>query len=138
MNGTARRFADVVLPATAWIEELGCKSTNTHLYLMPKVLEPPGETRPVAWVLKELASRLGVDDFYPWENDEGPIDAILDHPATGHATVAALRAEDGIRSEEHTSELQSPCNLVCRLLLEKKKKTKVVPAQIPSNRANLR
>src|SRR5256885_12471151 len=31
------------------------------------------------------------------------------------------------RSEEHTSELQSPCNLVCRLLLEKKKKkTKVI------------
>src|SRR2546426_1587740 len=29
---------------------------------------------------------------------------------------------EGIRSEEHTSELQSPCNLVCRLLLEKKKK----------------
>src|SRR5256885_8083656 len=28
------------------------------------------------------------------------------------------------RSEEHTSELQSPCNLVCRLLLEKKKKLK--------------
>src|SRR2546426_5323414 len=28
------------------------------------------------------------------------------------------------RSEEHTSELQSPCNLVCRLLLEKKKKMK--------------
>ena len=27
------------------------------------------------------------------------------------------------RSEEHTSELQSPCNLVCRLLLEKKKTT---------------
>src|SRR3989454_8602101 len=30
----------------------------------------------------------------------------------------------GTRSEEHTSELQSPCNLVCRLLLEKKKKNK--------------
>src|SRR5256885_4135459 len=28
---------------------------------------------------------------------------------------------DFLRSEEHTSELQSPCNLVCRLLLEKKK-----------------
>src|SRR5256885_6554321 len=28
-----------------------------------------------------------------------------------------------MRSEEHTSELQSPCNLVCRLLLEKKKTT---------------
>src|SRR5256885_6995513 len=31
-----------------------------------------------------------------------------------------------IRSEEHTSELQSPCNLVCRLLLEKKKKNKYI------------
>src|ERR1039457_7563014 len=30
--------------------------------------------------------------------------------------------DDDARSEEHTSELQSPCNLVCRLLLEKKKK----------------
>src|SRR2546426_6205363 len=30
------------------------------------------------------------------------------------------------RSEEHTSELQSPCNLVCRLLLEKKKKQQTV------------
>src|SRR2546426_5407195 len=29
------------------------------------------------------------------------------------------------RSEEHTSELQSPCNLVCRLLLEKKKKNRI-------------
>src|SRR2546426_9246595 len=29
---------------------------------------------------------------------------------------------DNMRSEEHTSELQSPCNLVCRLLLEKKNK----------------
>src|SRR3989454_5857008 len=28
-----------------------------------------------------------------------------------------------VRSEEHTSELQSPCNLVCRLLLEKKKRS---------------
>src|SRR5256885_12065790 len=31
------------------------------------------------------------------------------------------------RSEEHTSELQSPCNLVCRLLLEKKKKKRHRP-----------
>src|SRR2546426_4162698 len=32
-------------------------------------------------------------------------------------------ADEAFRSEEHTSELQSPCNLVCRLLLEKKKIT---------------
>src|SRR5256885_13132550 len=36
------------------------------------------------------------------------------------AFCAVCRAS-AIRSEEHTSELQSPCNLVCRLLLEKKK-----------------
>src|SRR2546426_3708015 len=35
----------------------------------------------------------------------------------------ALEHLGGKRSEEHTSELQSPCNLVCRLLLEKKKKS---------------
>src|SRR5256885_11930739 len=40
------------------------------------------------------------------------------------ATVGnILLAEQEERSEEHTSELQSPCNLVCRLLLEKKKNT---------------
>src|SRR5256885_13108795 len=33
---------------------------------------------------------------------------------------------DIVRSEEHTSELQSPCNLVCRLLLEKKKKNNIL------------
>src|SRR5256885_12325125 len=41
-----------------------------------------------------------------------------------HASAKNLRQSDSFlkgRSEEHTSELQSPCNLVCRLLLEKKK-----------------
>src|SRR5256885_2664873 len=46
--------------------------------------------------------------------------------ATTGAPTAATGEDDcalavGARSEEHTSELQSPCNLVCRLLLEKKK-----------------
>src|SRR5256885_12372535 len=36
------------------------------------------------------------------------------------------------RSEEHTSELQSPCNLVCRLLLEKKNKRSYHPPAPPS------
>src|SRR5205807_7111891 len=46
----------------------------------------------------------------------------------GSLFLAIQRLErDGLieRSEEHTSELQSPCNLVCRLLLEKKKKKKL-------------
>src|SRR5256885_5504624 len=53
--------------------------------------------------------------------------AILDRSAAWKKKDAAAEAVDAedveVRSEEHTSELQSPCNLVCRLLLEKKKKT---------------
>src|SRR3989454_3278603 len=44
------------------------------------------------------------------------------HPK-GDARLHVEHARAMERSEEHTSELQSPCNLVCRLLLEKKKKT---------------
>src|SRR5256885_5539393 len=45
------------------------------------------------------------------------------HAAHGKEKVASRsrRRSSSVRSEEHTSELQSPCNLVCRLLLEKKK-----------------
>src|SRR5256885_4178567 len=47
--------------------------------------------------------------------------------ASGHRPVVSLKIYNvlaQLRSEEHTPELQSPCNLVCRLLLEKKKKIK--------------
>src|SRR3989454_7309057 len=47
------------------------------------------------------------------EGVRGPLETTIP-PITPTAWVS--------RSEEHTSELQSPCNLVCRLLLEKKKK----------------
>src|SRR5256885_5662958 len=46
----------------------------------------------------------------------------------------AVRALREARSEEHTSELQSPCNLVCRLLLEKKKKFIEAQTQIQTLR----
>src|SRR5256885_7773834 len=56
-----------------------------------------------------------------------------EHRGGCQAETAARRAADAQRgagrlgrSEEHTSELQSPCNLVCRLLLEKKKKHRSV------------
>src|ERR1039457_3462482 len=59
-----------------------------------------------------------------------PLQCPLPDPARGFRTGRVCRPQqngiygDGVhsRSEEHTSELQSPCNLVCRLLLEKKKK----------------
>src|SRR5256885_13100096 len=49
----------------------------------------------------------------------------IEHPA---CVCPALALLGGVRSEEHTSELQSPCNLVCRLLLEKKNITEYVIA----------
>src|SRR5256885_8686136 len=55
---------------------------------------------------------------------DGRLHPALDlQPQLAQAGADALLhlGEQG-RSEEHTSELQSPCNLVCRLLLEKKKK----------------
>src|SRR5256885_4905168 len=43
-------------------------------------------------------------------------------PLPDQSAPRTIRLRVRTRSEEHTSELQSPCNLVCRLLLEKKKK----------------
>src|SRR2546426_6993967 len=49
------------------------------------------------------------------------IRSLIAETAGGRPVVIATRDALAARSEEHTSELQSPCNLVCRLLLEKKK-----------------
>src|ERR1039457_7446340 len=59
--------------------------------------------------------------------DVAAVKAATDAGRTAASRVGELVAVHIIarphRSEEHTSELQSPCNLVCRLLLEKKKNT---------------
>src|SRR2546426_5812421 len=44
--------------------------------------------------------------------------------------IGHVRVKICNRSEEHTSELQSPCNLVCRLLLEKKKKNRTYDSDL--------
>src|SRR5256885_7420084 len=44
------------------------------------------------------------------------------HQPRDFSQLFSVGTHEKVRSEEHTSELQSPCNLVCRLLLEKKKK----------------
>src|SRR2546426_5779693 len=51
---------------------------------------------------------------------------IIDGLTAGNLSLAQAYISDVTRSEEHTSELQSPCNLVCRLLLEKKKQRYVI------------
>ena len=96
MNDMSRQYADIMLPATAWLEDTGVKGTHTHLYLMEQALAPAGEARSMTALIKDLAERLEIDGFYPWESDDGHIDAVLDHPSTGHGSVASLRAQGGI------------------------------------------
>src|SRR5256885_13499247 len=67
---------------------------------------------------------FGVPTMYHRIAREAEID-----PAIAAAFRSARLLVSGsapLRSEEHTSELQSPCNLVCRLLLEKKKKERKI------------
>src|SRR5256885_10773907 len=65
-----------------------------------------------SWIAHKLSGRLA---------DNTRDRAVLDRAALAQTRYAKdLLARR--RSEEHTSELQSPCNLVCRLLLEKKNK----------------
>src|SRR5256885_5994215 len=96
----------------------------------------------VQWAPEELAGRkhsvgVGADGEERRvaeieESGEADHDIQADRQQDIHAGIgrrvdqgpaAATGNERRKRSEEHTSELQSPCNLVCRLLLEKKKKT---------------
>src|SRR5688500_19896934 len=80
----------------------------------------------------EIAAKLG--DLPGWYLEDGWIRRVYKTDgwpttlmlvnAIGYLSEAAYHHPDlsvTWRSEEHTSELQSPCNLVCRLLLEKKK-----------------
>src|SRR2546426_8491197 len=57
----------------------------------------------------------------PRPSVEEPPPAVETVSPEGRGEKRPRPDREGIRSEEHTSELQSPCNLVCRLLLEKKK-----------------
>src|SRR2546426_4529030 len=65
-----------------------------------------------------------VRDVYPCQHPGMDIVPDRDRPLQCGEPKCTLRT----RSEEHTSELQSPCNLVCRLLLEKKNKNKYINA----------
>ncbi|MFN8558034.1 MAG: molybdopterin-dependent oxidoreductase [Dehalococcoidia bacterium] len=97
MNDTARGHADVALPGTSWLEETGFKATATHLYLMDQAISPRGETRSTVQTLRDLAGRLDLDGFFPWSDVDGLLTDLFDHPATGHATPARMRAQDGRR-----------------------------------------
>ena len=98
MNETSRRCADLVLPATAWLESIGLKQTATHIYLMERALAPEGECRSLITFLRELARRLGVENFFPWRDEEDYVNALLVAQKTAGGEpliVAELRRRGG-------------------------------------------
>src|SRR5256885_1687325 len=93
------------------------------------IRRPPRSTLfPYTTLFRSLAERFG--RYHSLERDlaaardlQADPDAgirTLGEEEVGHVRRELEAAESELRSEEHTSELQSPCNLVCRLLLEKK------------------
>src|SRR5438093_7695820 len=74
----------------------------------------------------EEEDRVGSADEPAGDGDLDPLARELaeEEPGALEAQEAVLQRVERLRSEEHTSELQSLTNLVCRLLLEKKKKKK--------------
>ncbi len=95
LNETGRAHADIILPSTIWLEELGCKATGGHIHLSDTALSPAGEARPLYRVIPEIAGQVGVADVYPWDNHEEAINAVINNPSMGNATVAKMRENGG-------------------------------------------
>ena len=109
LNDTARRFADVDAAGDGVAR--GARLQEHQHAPLPDA-EDPGRARakrsPSHSCCAELAGRLGIADFWPWASDAGPIDAILDHPSTGHATVAASpRRAESARSRSRPSRIRT-------------------------------
>ncbi len=111
MNATSRRFADLILPGTAWLEDIGLKQTATHIYFMEQALQPAGECRTLSTILRQLADRLDITNFFPWQDDEDYINALLSSQRTesGAAlTVDELRRRGGYWQKNNLSHVAYP------------------------------
>src|SRR5438876_4971657 len=124
--------ADISLPVTGESSLVAafsaCVTSRTRLVVLDHISSPTGLIFPVA-ELAALARARGARVLI--DGAHGPGQLELDVPALGADW----------RSEEHTSELQSPVHLVCRLLLEKKKnplKRCVIAMTLYHNRIRIR
>jgi anaerobic selenocysteine-containing dehydrogenase len=98
MNATARAYADLILPATAWLEDLGLKQTASHIYLMEQALSPDGECRSLVTIMRDLAKQLDIANVFPWQDTEDYVNAFLatQKMETGEPlTVEVLRQHGG-------------------------------------------
>ena len=111
MNETSRRFADLILPGTAWLEDIGLKQTATHIYLMERALEPEGESRTLSNILRHLADKLDIANFFPWQDEEDYVNALLaaQHTESGQKlTVNELRQRGGYWQRSNLSHIAYP------------------------------
>src|SRR5205807_8330044 len=102
---------------------LQCSPTHRHLHSFPtrRSSDLASVVRKTPH-LKEMKTIKDKHKTYSYKTMKSPV-GRLKLVASERGLAAILwENDDPKRSEEHTSELQSPCNLVCRLLLEKKKK----------------
>src|SRR5258708_27266781 len=88
------------------------------------IRRPPRSTLfPYTTLFRSPRNRHPLPRAGPPRRGQGPTPSSSGSPSALRDFAADREAGVGVRSEEHTSELQSPDHLVCRLLLEKKKKT---------------
>src|SRR2546426_2596698 len=89
------------------------------------IRRPPRSTLfPYTTLFRSQRAARKVQDRFERQDDafhRRVLEAYRRAAGPGVVHVDATQSKKAVRSEEHTSELQSPCNLVCRLLLEKKK-----------------
>ena len=111
MNETIRRVADLILPGTIWLEELGLKETASHIYLMERALQPENEARPLMRILRDLSDRLGIDDYFPWQDEEAYLNTLLSPQRTaegGSLTLEQLRQKGGFWQKSGLSHVAYP------------------------------
>src|SRR5688500_17480342 len=107
-----------------------CSRTPDTIRALKLIIQIPckDEEEQLPRTLADLPREVPGVDAVEWlVVDDGSTDGTVDVArAHGVDHIVRLTNNKGLaaaRSEEHTSELQSPCNLVCRPLLEKKKKS---------------
>src|SRR5205807_10372242 len=115
----------------------GCRSAQlaTPVCCVLWLLPPPPRSTPFPYTTLFRSPRpppltTGCSRRSPNAPPQPPTVARRSRPRST-PTARCRRRRNRTRSEEHTSELQSPCNLVCRLLLEKKNNADQQPSRFP-------
>src|SRR2546427_11501724 len=105
-----------------YVDSRSCPNAIIFFFLM--IRRPPRSTLfPYTTLFRSLRDEKGPHSAHGCALDDAKVRFFGENVAIIYGSEHAI-GKDKTRSEEHTSELQSQSNLVCRLLLEKKKHSK--------------